>query len=133
MKARIKEEALHPSVWLYEPGEYRTPVSLVAESCGVEFHTFGPEKAGLKVKDILSENKADVSADVPPKGPVLLMDGLDKKGLDRFLTALRGQCAEKGLPSIDLKAVVTPVNRGWIFAELVRELASEHKLMHGKT
>ena len=104
MKARIQGAAT-PGIWLYQPqpGALSQTVSAAAARCGAAFHTFGP---------------------------VILMDGLDKKGLDQFLAALRSQCAADGQPPVALKAVVTPTNRSWQFAALAAELAKEHALMH---
>ena len=139
MKARI-QKSVRPSVWLYQPEkgadqeEYRKAVSIAAGENSTDFHTFGPEKSGLKIREILAPESAEKQADAEavPTDPVLLMNGFSSKELDRFLASLRGRCAERGLPGINLKAVITPVNSGWIFSELVRELQSEHRLMHGK-
>ena len=67
--------------------------------------------------------------DAPPAhGPgggvaeeMLLLAFLPEDTLDALLRALRAT----GLPPVRLKAVLTPVNRGWDFARLYRELAGE--------
>ncbi len=134
MKARIQNPA-SPGVWLYQPEEsalFQT-VSAAASLCSASCHAFGPESAGLTVS-ALTDGQAPTETDVgpAPDQPVLLLDGFDRKGLDRFLAALRKQCAADGVPPVELKAVVTPVNRGWKFSDLVVELAKEHALMHRK-
>lgn len=131
MKARIQGAAT-PGIWLYQPqpGELAQTVSAAASRCGAAFHTFGPEAAGLTVGELVSGGTSGEAYAVPSAEPVILMNGLDKKGLDQFLAALRSQCAADGQPPVALKAVVTPTNRGWKFAALAEELAREHALMH---
>ena len=82
MKARI-QKSVRPSVWLYqaEKGadqeEYRKAVSQAAEENSADFHTFGPEKAGLKIREILAPESAEKQADAEavPTEPVLFMYG----------------------------------------------------------
>lgn len=81
---------------------------------------------------IAGQSPAEVYTGSAPEGPVLLMNGFDRKGLDQFLIALRKQCAADGVPPVALKAVITPTNRGWVFSDLAAELAKEHALMHRK-
>ena len=47
--------------------------------------------------------------------------------LDVFLKAYR----EAGIPPVWLKATVTPHNMTWSAAQLYRELAEEHRQLHG--
>ena len=131
MKARIQGAAT-PGIWLYQPqpGALSQTVSAAASRCGAAFHTFGPEAVGLTVGELVSGGTVGEAYAVPPGEPVILMNGLDKKGLDQFLAALRSQCAADGQPPVALKAVVTPTNRSWKFAALAEELAKEHALMH---
>ena len=132
MKARVQGAAT-PGIWLYQPqpGALSQTVSAAAARCGAAFHTFGPEAAGLTVGALVSGGMTGKAyTEALPAEPVILMDGLDKKGLDQFLAALRSQCAADGQPPVALKAVVTPTNRSWQFAALAAELAKEHALMH---
>ena len=81
MKARI-QKSVRPSVWLYqaEKGadqeEYRKAVSQAAGENSADFHTFGSEKAGLKIREILAPESAEKQADAEavPKEPVLLIN-----------------------------------------------------------
>ena len=133
MKARIQMKN-RPSVWLYQTEDCgcSAAVSLAAKSCSAEYHTFGTEKAGMTVEKIITGADESCPDSSVPVGPVLLMDGFDSKSLDRFLFELREQCSKRLLPVIELKAVVTPINRKWIFSKLADEILSEHNLMHGK-
>jgi hypothetical protein len=129
MKARVPKN--RPGIWLYLPQEDAAEKSVraAAEQCGADFHPIGPEAAGLTVEALLSGSPAGHAEPAELPEPVILMDGLDRKGLDEFLAALRKQCAADGTAPIALKAVVTPTNRGWKFSDLARELAREHEMM----
>ena len=132
MKARIKDQAA-AGVWLYLP-QADTAVTEVVQTaaarCDAVFGSIGPESAGMRVADILSGNAQSVETDgfIPAK-PVLLMNGFNRAGLDRFLAALREEFQTAGLPGIALKAIVTPTNRSWDFCRLAEELQREHDLM----
>ena len=136
MKARIQNRI--PGIWLYQPvGDAESAlfqaVSAAASFCGASSHAFGPEAAGMTVSVLIAgQIPAEEYTGTVPEEPVLLMDGLDRKGLDAFLAALRERCAANGVPAIALKSVVTTVNRGWVFADLAVELAKEHALLHRK-
>ena len=47
-------------------------------------------------------------------------------------TEFLGFFHRKGLTSVDLKAVLTPVTQHWSSLKLHEELAKEHAMMHGK-
>lgn len=132
MKARVTTQTL-AGIWLYLPGEddaVTEAVRRAAVSCDAKFTVFGPELAGMRVMDILSGEPTSAEAERScPSEPVLLMDGLNRTGLDRFLAALREQFQTAGLPGIALKAIVTPTNRSWNFGQLVEELRKEREFM----
>lgn len=136
MKARVVDKAV-AAVWLYLPQldeEIAETVKTAAQQCGMTFGQFGPASAGMKLSDILSgsvQSGLDTEI-IPPKQPVLLMDGVDRAGLDRLLAALRQGFGQKNLPGIALKAVVTPTNRSWRFDQLAEELQKEHEMMRKK-
>lgn len=132
MKARVTTQAL-AGIWLYLPVEDTAVMEAVrraAVSCDAKFTVFGPELAAMRVMDILSGETAPAAAEEAyPTEPVLLMDGLNRSGLDRFLAALREQFQTAGLPGIALKAIVTPTNRLWNFDQLAEELRKEREFM----
>ncbi len=132
MKARVTTQA-SASIWLYLPGKddaVTEAVQTAAVSCNVQFTVFGPELAGMRVTDILSGKPASAATEGNcPSEPVLLMDGLDKTGLDKLLAALREQFQTAGIPGIGLKAIVTPTNRSWAFGQLAEELRKEREFM----
>ena len=135
MKARVVDKAV-AAVWLYLPQldeEIAETVKTAAQQCGMTFGQFGPASAGMKLSDILSSSvQSGLDTEiVPPKQPVLLMDGVDRAGLDRLLAALRQGFGQKNLPGIALKAVVTPTNRGWRFDQLAEELQNKRALLNG--
>ena len=67
------------------------------------------------------QESGEVPQDIPELG-VLCMCALQSGQVDRLLQGLR----QKGI-SVPLKAVVTPTNQKWTFAQLVRELQREHE------
>ena len=58
---------------------------------------------------------------------MMILCGFSSEELDAFLKAYR----EAGIPPVWLKATVTPHNINWSAARLDRELAQEHKQLHG--
>ena len=58
---------------------------------------------------------------------MMILCGFKPDELDAFLQAYR----EMGIPPVWLKATVTPHNLNWSAAQLYRELAEEHRQLHG--
>ena len=58
---------------------------------------------------------------------MMVMCGFSSDELDAFLKAYR----DAGIPPVWLKATVTPHNMNWTAAQLYRELAEEHRQLHG--
>ena len=56
----------------------------------------------------------------------MLFQGLADKEVHRFLEMYRAE----GIPTVDLKAVVTPWNLTWTLYELAEHLKEEHRSMH---
>lgn len=56
---------------------------------------------------------------------VLIMFGFTNRRLEEFLQNMR----RAGMPSIPLKAIVTPQNVNWTFRALYEELEKEHEAM----
>lgn len=57
---------------------------------------------------------------------MMIFQGLADKEVHRFLEMYRAE----GLPTVDLKAVVTPWNLTWTLYELAEHLKEEHRSMH---
>jgi hypothetical protein len=57
---------------------------------------------------------------------IMLFQGLADKEVHRFLEMYRAE----GIPTVDLKAVVTPWNLTWTLYELAEHLKEEHRSMH---
>lgn len=70
-------------------------------------------------------SSAETAAAPPFNDEMLVMCHMMSNELDAFLQALR----EAGLPRIDLKAVLTPINVLWNSTDLHCELAREHTAM----
>ena len=78
--------------------------------------------AGIPVARPAGSDAAVIS---PFDGEMLVMCHMMSNELDAFLQAMR----RVGLPRIELKAVLTPVNVLWNSADLHSELAREHAAM----
>ena len=75
---------------------------------------FAPREEGAAVPDA-------------PAEPALVLSGFSRQRLDALLSALK----RAGVPTIAHKAMLTPTNVGWTFAQLCQELSREHQAMHG--
>ena len=70
-------------------------------------------------------SSAEAPASPPFDDEMLVMCHMMSNELDAFLRAMR----EAGMPRIDLKAVLTPINVLWNSTDLHSELAREHASM----
>jgi hypothetical protein len=70
-------------------------------------------------------SSAEAPASPPFDDEMLVMCHMMTNELDAFLRAMR----EAGMPRIDLKAVLTPINVLWNSIDLHSELAREHASM----
>jgi hypothetical protein len=61
------------------------------------------------------------------RGEMLLFCGMTSDEVDRFLETSR----RLSIPGVDLKAVLTGTNAAWSAEKLYREIAEEHRRMHG--
>lgn len=59
---------------------------------------------------------------------MMVLSGLSDSRLNELLSGLR----KAGAPRIDLKAMITPANRGWSFYQLYEEIKKEHEEMHSQ-
>lgn len=60
--------------------------------------------------------------------PVMVMDHFSGVRMDVLFSYLK----RAGIPSIDLKAIMTDTNADWTFFELYQEIAKEHARMHAR-
>lgn len=98
---------------------------------GVRVKTAAPDQGGQSVGYLMGCKGCGESPDAParplPPEPVLVLDGFTGARMDALFAALR----RAGLPRMGLKAVLTPTNRDWAFADLCAELAQERSAMGG--
>ena len=62
-----------------------------------------------------------------PAEPALVLSGFSRQRLDALLAALK----RSGVPFIAHKAMLTPTNVSWTFAQLCEELSREHQAVTG--
>ena len=86
------------------------------------------DQYGLTLEELLdrSEEKAPVEEEF--SDPMLVFCNLPHEKLDHLLTAM----GRAGLPSIALKAMLTPTNRTWTSQQLWTELRREHEAMQAQ-
>ena len=79
--------------------------------------------------ELISGQSAGKKVSAPPLyflPEMMIFQGLADKEVHRFLEMYRAE----GLPTVDLKAVVTPWNLTWTLYELAEHLKEEHRSMH---
>ncbi|MBQ6373718.1 MAG: DUF3783 domain-containing protein [Clostridia bacterium] len=102
----------------------------ICDAIGVGLRYVHPEAFGLPLGALLGMPAArltEVSEDDSFDDPMLLMCSLDEPQFNALLQSLRFS----GIPPIDLKAVLTPVNITWSARRLRDELRLEHDRLHG--
>ena len=99
---------------------------------GIRVHPVSPQQMGETVGHLFGlkgfaprEDGAAVPA--APAEPALVLSGFSRQRLDALLSALK----RAGVPTIAHKAMLTPTNVGWTFAQLCEEISREHQAMHG--
>ncbi len=92
---------------------------------GVDRDEFALPIGALAGIPVARPSNAEASAAAPFDDEMLVMCHMMSNELDAFLRAMR----EAGMPRIDLKAVLTPMNVLWNSADLHSELAREHASM----
>lgn len=87
-----------------------------------------PDELGCEVGFFLGRGRTRTGAPaVPPTESLLLMADFSHAQMNRLLDALRAAQA-----AVDFKAVLTPTNRDWTVADLMKELARERAAMQGR-
>lgn len=72
------------------------------------------------------ERTAEISFGKTFEEPMLVMFGFDDLRMNAFFAFFR----QAGIPSVGLKAVITPTNAAWDSIRLHEEIAAEHAAMH---
>lgn len=101
-------------------------------SQGVRVRPVAPEQMGETVGHLFGlkgfaarEGAEPVPA--APAEPALVLSGFSRQRLDALLTAMK----RAGVPFIAHKAMLTPTNVSWTFAQLCEELSREHQAVTG--
>ena len=127
MKARIVPPA-PPAALAWNPPEGGA-LEAACAAAGLRFCRVEEKDLGRTVADLCGLPGAGAplaGAPAADSTPALVLWGLDRRGLDAFLQALRD--ADLRIP---LKAMVTATNRGWAFGRLLEELHAEHRAVRG--
>lgn len=127
MKARIRlPEAPKTALCAGFSAARLQALSAVLIPQGIAVRFVAPRELGQTVGALAgTDPPAAIPADFSPRHAdteSLVLCGLGSGELDALLASLR----EAGL-SIPCKAVLTPVNRGWRFDDLIGQLADEHE------
>ena len=99
---------------------------------GVRVRPVSPEQTGETVGHLFGlkgfaarEDGAAVPA--APAEPALVLSGFSRQRLDALFAALK----RSGVPFIAHKAMLTPTNVSWTFAQLCEELSREYQAVTG--
>lgn len=119
-----------PSLYLYQvDGSKKQQIGRLAAGMGIRVHQVLPADY-LQPLGVLLDLPGFERTPLSYNGPLLpdemmLMSGFDDTLLSRFLSAYRQAC----IPTIPLKAGVTPHNIFWTSLQLHQELEKEHQMM----
>ena len=125
MKARIPTQKLPPLVLAYGfSGERQEKLTALLQSLSLPERTVSPEKVGQTVGFLAGYPgfSAQENSIPAPEAECLLLSSLSDKQVDQLLYALR-----QADLSIPLKALTTPTNQKWSFAQLVEHLEEERR------
>ncbi len=126
MKARIakNQNAGLPTILGWNlTGSARGIIAGMAPAFGLTLNMVAPEDAGKTVGQLLGENTAggkSLTLEYSAYPPTIVMANMNDRDIDTFLDLLKTSEAQ-----IPVKAVVTPTNRGWAFADLLAYLLEE--------
>ncbi len=104
-------------------GSARGILDGMAPAFGLKFEMVAPSDAGKTIAQLMGEATSGGKAltlDYSAYPPTIVMANFKEKDLDTFLDLLK--TAEAQIP---IKAVVTPTNRSWAFADLLAHLLEE--------
>lgn len=115
-----------PTVLLYNlDSEKGRRIKLLCLPLRIRARNVSPEEYGLSLEDLL--NGGAPAEEAPPAfaEEMLVMSGLGQNQMDQLLNGFR----RKKIPTVALKAVVTPTNLRWDSCRLRDELLAEHEAM----
>ena len=104
-------------------------ISKLCEKCGYSCCQIQNADVNRTILELISGQSAGKKVSAPPLyflPEMMIFQGLADKEVHRFLEMYRAE----GLPTVDLKAVVTPWNLTWTLYELAEHLKEEHRGMH---
>ena len=104
-------------------------ISKLCEKCGYSCCQIQNADVNRTILELISGQSAGKKVSAPPLyflPEMIIFQGLTDKEVHQFLEAYRAE----GLPTVDLKAVVTPWNLTWTLYELAEHLKEEHRSMH---
>jgi len=104
-------------------------ISKLCEKCGYSCCQIQNADVNRTILELISGQSAGKKVSAPPLyflPEMMIFQGLADKEVHRFLEMYRAE----GLPTVDLKAVVTPWNLTWTLYELAEHLKEEHRSMH---
>ena len=104
-------------------------ISKLCEKCGYSCCQIQNADVNRTILERISGQSAGKKVSAPPLyflPEMMIFQGLADKEVHQFLEAYRAE----GIPTVDLKAVVTPWNLTWTLYELAEHLKEEHRSMH---
>ena len=104
-------------------------ISKLCEKCGYSCCQIQNADVNRTILELISGQSAGKKVSAPQLyflPEMMIFQGLADKEVHRFLEMYRAE----GLPTVDLKAVVTPWNLTWTLYELAEHLKEEHRSMH---
>ena len=104
-------------------------ISKLCEKSGYSCRRIQNADVNRTILELISGQSAGKKVSAPPLyflPEMMIFQGLADKEVHQFLEAYRAE----GIPTVDLKAVVTPWNLTWTLYELAEHLKEEHRSMH---
>ena len=117
-------------VFLHIPDKNKLDrISKLCEKSGYSCRRIQNADVNRTILELISGQSAGKKVSAPPLyflPEMMIFQGLADKEVHQFLEAYRAE----GIPTVDLKAVVTPWNLTWTLYELAEHLKEEHQSMH---
>jgi len=117
-------------VFLHIPDKNKLDrISKLCEKSGYSCRRIQNADVNRTILELISGQSAGKKVSAPPLyflPEMMIFQGLADKEVHQFLEAYRAE----GIPTVDLKAVVTPWNFTWTLYELAEHLKEEHRSMH---
>lgn len=90
---------------------------------GVRSHLVPPQAHTLTLEELVAGAEPPADGEAGFSDELLLLVGFSSAQMDALFQAFR----RSRIPSVALKAVLTPTNRSWTSTQLYRELLQEHQ------